>query len=511
MFRTNPEYVHEFDMLIEYQDTLESVEESINSAYINSINAERKVKYAAMFENKDDQYIIEETKQNLFARIGEGIKKLIQKLATMIKNLFGGGKDKEFKDNLSSAQVAIESNPTLKNELIQGITDGRYEIKDVTNFTKAYEEASKLLADGKIDPKTYKGKIELALRKYNTKPLKVIRVENMLAAVSIGGLVFKFINESRDRKGKVSDAVSRAYNRFHKMQGTTDENGEYNTRLAAFWEASRTLMDANADETNQNNKFINFLNDIYKKISRKSNSDRANDAQRHLNKAHKGDKNWNEVQKIRKEISNINNNLTKETNSDEIVKLQNRKKVLEDRLYEIDRDIDPIEKLNRKADADSNKQNSEHARRSKNLDDKESRLHDKENELRNKEKTLHNKEESIKRQIKRVKDDYKTLSNWSHKNKSLDDIVGRSEQLMRVIGIMNNDINRAERELVSLNNEVETLRQRSPQDPAIQSKVSTINSLENEIKGIKGQVKELQTQRSELLDIISKQRKHHNR
>lgn len=495
MFRTNPDYIHEFDMLIGYEDVLESAESSINQAYINSINMERKVKYAAMFENSDDQYILEEAQKNLFARIGDGIKKLLKKISDMIKNLFGGGKDKEFKDNLAAAQQALAQNPSLKDEFMQGVAEGKFDIKDINAFVKSYEEASKLLADDKIDPKTFKGKLELFKRKFDKEPIRTIRIKNILGAVGIGGLVYKTIADNQKNKGLVSSAVDRAYNRFHKMQGTTDENGEYNTKLAAFWEGTRTLLNANADETNQNNHILNFLNGIYKKISKKTNADRAKNATSHLDKAHRGDKDWVEVKRIRSEIGKIDDTLSKTTDSDEIVKLQTRRSALEDRLYAIDRDIDPIKKINREADKTSTKQNTEYAKRMNELNDRESALN-------TKEKQLQGKERAILAQLDRIKNDYKKLNGWNKKNKSLSELNQRSAQLTRTIGVMQGSIDRAERETVTLNNEIMDLEQRWPQDPAIQSKKSRIKQIEKEIDGIKGMISDLHKQKDSVLNMI---------
>lgn len=495
MFRTNPDYIHEFDILIGYEDVLESAESSINQAYINSINMERKVKYTAMFENSDDQYILEEAQKNLFTRIGDGIKKLLKKIGDMIKNLFGGGKDKEFKDNLTAAQQALAQNPSLKDEFMQGVAEGKFDIKDINAFVNSYEEASKLLADDKIDPKTFKGKLELFKRKFDKEPIRTIRIKNILGAVGIGGLVYKTIADSQKNKGLVSSAVDRAYNRFHKMQGTTDENGEYNTKLAAFWEGTRTLLNANADETNQNNHILNFLNGIYKKISKKTNADRAKNATSHLDKAHRGDKDWAEVKRIRSEIGKIDNILSKTTDSNEIVKLQTRRSALEDRLYAIDRDIDPIKKINREADKASTKQNTEYAKRMSELDTKEKRL-------QGYEKKLQNKEKSISVQLDRIKNDYKKLNDWNKKNRSLSELNQRSDQLTRTIGVMQESIDRAERETVALNNEIIDLEQRWPQDPAIQSKKTRIKQIEKEIDGIKGMISDLHKQKDSVRNMI---------
>jgi len=484
MFRTNSDYIHEFDDLIEYEEILESADVDVATAIVDYVKTERKVKYSAMFENADNEYLLEAAKKNIFERIGDGIKSLINKLVTMIKKLFGRDDDKKFKDNLAAAQKSLQDNPSLNEKLIQGLKNGEISIKNISDYTKAYEEASKLLAEGKIDPKTFKGKMEIALKHFDEEPKMVKRIKNVATAVGIGGTVYTAIKKNTETTNALRNAVNRAYNRFHNIRGSKDESGEYNTVLTAFWEGTKSFMNANAEETHNSNKILSFLNKLYRSVGDKTGKSLSDDAAaNHREKAHRGDNDWPEVKNIREQIEIETKRLNDpQTSSNDKVKAENRIKALKSRLNEIDKSISPVDRILNNADAGSDRLNTAHAKREAELDARE--------------KKIEQQAKSVQAEITRVK-------NMANKARSA---------LSKSGGYTLNEINSQYDEIVNIQKSLKSLRDKLNKEATSANSSGDQNSYNaalNEINRTNSIISELETKRQDIYKKLKYMKDHH--
>lgn len=541
MYCTNPNYIHEFDFMIEYEETLESVDDSINRAMSNLIKAERKVKYAAMFENSNDTYIVEEAKKNLFERIGDGIKKLVTKFINMVKRIFKGEKQDDLKQNVAGLQQAVAEDPSLKDQLITGIKDGKYDVKDISAYMKAYEEASKLLAEGKIDPNTFKGKMQLAAKKFDEKPKMTIRLDNLNSVIYAltGGLIFKLLSERRKHSGEVSSAADRAYNRFYKMLGTKDIEGQYNTVLSAFWEATRTFLNANANEANQFDDLIVKLNQICKKFSKKTEKDREANAKKYLARSHRGDTEYRKLNELKDQLATeekkykeasdrlqLHENGTKILNEAQLAEVKGQLALSETiidsfktKILELE-DMSDAERLIKQAELKTGSKNNwlykeenSISKRKEDLDKKEKSISKRKEELDKRENRLNKMNEVLKRSTPAI-DSLRRFINetrqWLRSYHSEVDLKSKKSTIETLINKYRGVKDDMERDLNSVRAIINDLEKNDPENPDIDKAKTNISKLEDDITYLDSNLNELKEQKEQINTILMKKINNNN-
>lgn len=368
--RTNPKFIHEFDDFESILTVVESADRSVNEAYANCIKVERKVKYGAMFENTDYSYMIEEAKKGLFTTIGEAIENLIKKVIDTVTKFFNNlkGNQKENKDIISEAQKAVKENPSLKDEVVEGLSEGKYNINDLGQLQKDYEEATKLLEEGKIDTKTFKGKCQAFIKKFQNQPKIVVAIGNVAGVISIAATLMTVFSKTQKESTSLCNAVNAAKQRFHKVLSKRDENGQYETVLGAFYDASKLVLNANAVEGARRNALFEKINGVLKRIvNRRSNPQRAEArAQRHAEAAKQTQSNYANIKAFENRIKTLKEQQKNyPEDSEEWSKIQREIESLEYKLHEMDKvtysDLDRFDDSNRKTEDELSKKRKEAA------------------------------------------------------------------------------------------------------------------------------------------------------
>lgn len=494
--RTNPKFIHEFDDFESILTVVESADRSVNEAYANCIKVERKVKYGAMFENTDYSYMIEEAKKGLFTTIGEAIENLIKKVVDTVTKFFNNlkGKEKEDKDVISKAQQAVKENPSLKDEVVEGLSEGKYNVNDLGQLQKDYEEATKLLEEGKIDTTTFKGKCKAFIKKFQEQPKVVVAVKNVAGVLGIAATLMAVFTKTQKESTSICNTVNAAKQRFHKTLSKRDENGEYETVLGAFYDASKLVLNANAVEGARRNALFEKINGVLKRVAnRRSDPQRAEArAQRHAEAAKQTQSNYADIKAFENRLKTLKENQKNyPKDSEEWSKIQREIEAVEYKLHEMDKvtysDLDRFDDSNKKTEDELSKKRKEADDRMKTANDLKNRA---------------DKELSDAKNLRAKTSDIINSNNTKNISQQLSHVNSAIDALTKLRNGLNVEKKRVEQEISSLGNvspNTPGANLKKKQEDMIKKLDDKINDATNQITQLlkdKNRLKKLQNRNS---------------
>lgn len=199
-------YLHEHDILDSFMEETYHIMNDVYDATNKLIAAENYVdEQVFMGESADDyQVMLEETKKNVFAIIGEKVIEFIKTVVATIGK-FGASIGEHLKGLKKHAgdealKEQMRNNPELAKKFIEAVMSGNiklHDVKDMDDLLKTAQELTDQLMSGKIDEQKYMDKVDDKLNKYANRAKNitailgvVIGTTGILAAVNklgVGG------------------------------------------------------------------------------------------------------------------------------------------------------------------------------------------------------------------------------------------------------------------------------------------------------------------------------------
>lgn len=257
----NLEYVNgsislETDSVIRpFESFMESCKTEIDNMFVDfDVLSERVALESAIMDTVPDDMMMvyESEKSNIFAKIGEIIIAIYEKIVKLIDDVIDKIKSISLKKKTDSQKLdlLIKKHPDLKNEAIAAFNSGALEMKDINSLKEleeTFDEVIKMSRKAEADPKSIKAKWEKAKEKFekSEKTWKVVAaVAGAATAIVTAGVAIKTLapkcaeatnklNDER-RKAKEEEAEALASIKRLKDHRTDDGSKVVNDNMSRF-------------------------------------------------------------------------------------------------------------------------------------------------------------------------------------------------------------------------------------------------------------------------------------
>lgn len=187
MAMTSPAFIHENDDLENLNDAIDVFMQEVTSIENDLYTDLHRLDMQAYFEattNAEEK--IAKAKKNAFARIGDAILKLIQKVREFLERMLE--KINIFKKKQAPAEEIVtkmlKDHPELKSQILNGLNKEWFTVKDVAAFEKDVVGLINMLNSNAIDHATFKEKFDMRLNKFHQSASPVVAVSNDAGSVA---------------------------------------------------------------------------------------------------------------------------------------------------------------------------------------------------------------------------------------------------------------------------------------------------------------------------------------
>lgn len=186
-------YLHDNDALDTFMEETHHIMNDVYDATTRLLAVENYIdEKVFMGESVSDyEVMLEETKKNVFAVIGDKIiewgkrlmeffKKTADNIAESIKGLKKYTSDDALKEQM-------KNNPELAEKFINAVMSGNikaHDVKDMDDLLKTAQQLSDQLLSGKIDEKTYMDKVDDKLEKYANRSRNITAIIGLAVGAS---------------------------------------------------------------------------------------------------------------------------------------------------------------------------------------------------------------------------------------------------------------------------------------------------------------------------------------
>lgn len=184
--------------------------------------------YVAIYNDKcifesyrgDKLECITEADTNIFAKIGNKVKALIQKFIAFIQKIFGGVEEKinENNTNVDRIEAAMAKNPKIRTQIVEGLESGALKVKDLEYLNSNGKTIIEDFVNGKTDEKTLSSKIEDLCDTVDkkTKPISkvigtVTTVVGLIGATVAIGTTMSKISSANKQNASYLEQIYTAY------------------------------------------------------------------------------------------------------------------------------------------------------------------------------------------------------------------------------------------------------------------------------------------------------------
>ena len=184
--------------------------------------------YVAIYNDKcifesyrgDKLECITEADTNIFAKIGNKVKALIQKFIAFIQKIFGGVEEKinDNNTNVDRIEAAMAKNPKIRTQIVEGLESGALKVKDLEYLNSNGKTIIEDFVNGKTDEKTLSSKIEDLCDTVDkkTKPISkvigtVTTVVGLIGATVAIGTTMSRISSANKQNASYLEQIYTAY------------------------------------------------------------------------------------------------------------------------------------------------------------------------------------------------------------------------------------------------------------------------------------------------------------
>lgn len=215
-------YLHEHDILDTFLEETHHLMNDVYDAQNRLFAAENYIdEQIFMGESASDyEIMLEETKKNVFTRIGEKVIEWVdiaidklKEIAISIGNHLKRAADWQNKAKTDEAlKTQMEKDPELAKKFIDSVMSGNikaHDVKDMDDLLKTAQELADKLESGKIDEKTYMDKVDEKLAKYAERSKNIQSILGIVTtAASVLTAIYVIRSNGAEVRAKAKDAES---------------------------------------------------------------------------------------------------------------------------------------------------------------------------------------------------------------------------------------------------------------------------------------------------------------
>lgn len=194
----------QFDPLIKLESEFDEIIDSLDAVfneYNNAVYDNELYKEFMEAEDKEKSEKIEKANKNIIDKIGQAVIDVTKKAIAFIQNIINKLKDISINNKINTNKLdkaiaileknpdLIKNNPSIKDKIMDAYASGNLkpaDLKGLAELDKTFEEIMHMSKKADIDPKTLRGKWELAKEKAaNIDKATVVKV----AAVTTTALI----------------------------------------------------------------------------------------------------------------------------------------------------------------------------------------------------------------------------------------------------------------------------------------------------------------------------------
>lgn len=152
--------------LFESLDIFQNIVDSEIDMYIESTEI-----IALEKELSDKGEAVTKVNSNVFAKVGNAIIEACKKFKEFIDKIIASLNDKSIanKNDMDKLQILMKEYPDLKSKIILSYEEGELNIasaKTISELNNTYAELERLSRDSKIDPTTFRGRVDAAMKRF---------------------------------------------------------------------------------------------------------------------------------------------------------------------------------------------------------------------------------------------------------------------------------------------------------------------------------------------------------
>lgn len=190
---TTYEYIHEWDF---YEEAMSAADFLIRESTVAAFEHKHELELAekkVMFENADYDVLVEAANENFFARIGNAILKLIEKIKEFVKNIFdkfvSKKQNKQREENIAIIKNYSTKDPEFQKKVLEALENGDITYKDVKELNDGVTSLKKLFDQNDIDGEVVNKKVnDLCDKVERSAPVRIGKTLGTVAA-AVGGVV----------------------------------------------------------------------------------------------------------------------------------------------------------------------------------------------------------------------------------------------------------------------------------------------------------------------------------
>jgi hypothetical protein len=316
MATTNAAYIKEFSLFDEVMTYIHECDEDVMNSYVEYTALLHKADMESFFEAEDPKTKeeVSEKKESFFAKIGNHILKLIEKITKFISAITEKILSFVKKSETDEEKVdkLLKQHPELKNQVVEGINKEWFTYKDVATYEKDVVGLCKMLEQSKIDHKTFMQKLSDAAKKFNDSAAPILGAATTV--IGFIGLAGKLKKSADDSKNALSSWKKKLTEFSSTVKGYKEEDAStIQAIFSAYNEISAAKMDDARKHTAAIGNYDGFLGNLLNsKLGTKLGLDDQSRRERYENKA--AHDRW---QKGKKDEQNdqIESNIQRKTNS----------------------------------------------------------------------------------------------------------------------------------------------------------------------------------------------------
>ncbi len=248
--KTNSVFINEFEDFLAFESSMDTMSKKLDDdirKYELTKSRRGLELYFESYNTEEYRLMCEEEEKNIFQKIGEYVKQLIDKFINFITSLFKKDINNEV-DELERDKKIVEKmvaeNPTIGKEIVAGIKNERFTYGDVAKYNKDMYGLLELILTAKVDDMQIQKKIDDIDAQYAVSEsplLKGIATVQTVAAITTtlvgtaialwkGGALISKCKSNFQSSGSIFHESSNVL-----FEQKTNKDGENNSSLAVIF------------------------------------------------------------------------------------------------------------------------------------------------------------------------------------------------------------------------------------------------------------------------------------
>lgn len=267
MVKTNPNFINESSFFDEVNEDLFNINNELTLEMTNYKLNLHSIEMKEFFESGDDtEESKNKAKKNIFARIGQFVMRLLDNIGKLINKSKESLTNQKDGDKAASKLTKILSdNPYLKDDIMEGISKGWYDVPDVAQYEKDIVGLLQMVEQSKLDHQTFLQKVNARITQFNDA---IAPASTAIKNVDTFVAIPRNINNTVKACNDLSDILSRKKNECDNQKGDAEV---ISAELTAINKVLASISKALYANNKNQSRLIDFAEKAEKAADKKNN------------------------------------------------------------------------------------------------------------------------------------------------------------------------------------------------------------------------------------------------